>query len=225
MPGLGTFYNVSLIIIGVILGLRFKRLLPERFSEILMQVVGLFIISLGISLLLEGQQEILLFVCLIGGVLIGEALDLTGRLNRLGARFSKVGASPVTRGFVTASLLFCIGPMAIIGSLADGLTGDSSILLTKAVIDGIASIPLAATLGIGVVFSIVPLALYQGSITLLAVLLEGFFSPGAIGEISAMGGIIMLAMGIELMGIKKIRVANFLPALPLLMIVIYILGI
>ncbi len=225
MPGWGTFYNVMLIILGVLLGLRFKKFLPDRFSEILLQVVGLFIIFVGFSLLREGQEEILLLLSLIGGVLIGETLDITGRLNHLGARFSRKGTSPLSRGFVTASLLFCVGPMAIIGSLADGLTGDSHILLTKAVIDGIASVPLAATLGIGVVFSIFPLMVYQGGITLLAFFLEGFFSPGAIAEISALGGIIMLAMGIELMGIKKIRVANLLPAIPLLMIAIYFLGI
>ncbi len=225
MPGWGTFYNVILVIFGVLLGLRFKKFLPERFSEILLQVVGLFIIFLGITLLLEGQEEILLLISLIGGVLIGEALDLTGRLNRFGARFSKMGTSPLSRGFVTASLLFCVGPMAIIGSLADGLTGDSHILLTKAIIDGIASVPLAATLGIGVAFSVIPLMLYQGSITLLAFFLEGFFSPGAIAEISALGGIIMLAMGLDLMGIKRIRVANLLPALPLIMVAIYFLGI
>lgn len=207
------------------MGLRFKKFLPERFSEILLQVVGLFIIFLGITLLLEGQEEILLLISLIGGVLIGEALDLTGRLNRFGARFSKMGTSPLSRGFVTASLLFCVGPMAIIGSLSDGLTGDSHILLTKAIIDGIASVPLAATLGIGVAFSVIPLMLYQGSITLLAFFLEEFFSPGAIAEISALGGIIMLAIGLELMGIKKIRVANLLPALPLIMVAIYFLGI
>ncbi len=223
MAGMGTLYNVILIIIGTLLGVRFKKLLPGRFSEILLQGVSLFIIFVGIALLREGQEEIILLLSLIGGLLIGETMDLDGRLNRLGARFDRRASSPLARGFITASLLYCIGPMAIIGSLADGLTGDSHILATKAVIDGIAAVPMAAAMGIGVMLSALPLILYQGGITLLAVILEGFFSDKAVGEISALGGIIMLAMGLDLLGIKKIRVANFLPALPLLMIILYFL--
>jgi len=224
MVGWGTFFNVTFVIIGAVLGLRFKNLLPDRYGEILMQAIGLFIMFIGLTLIGEGNQEVVLFLALIFGVILGELFDIDGKINRVARTLSRDSKKNASRGFVTASLLFCVGPMAIVGSLTEGLTGDFSILLTKAFIDGIASVPMAAALGGSVAFASLPLLLYQGGITGLAFILEPLFTDTAVAEITALGGIILIAMGIDIMGLKKIRVANFLPALPILILTLFILG-
>lgn len=219
---LGTIVNAAAIIGGSIVGVLFKGGLPEKMTQTIMRGVGLCVLLIGLSGALEGSSEIMpIIFYIVFGILIGEGIDIEKRLEQLGdrveKRFSKRGGG-FSKGFVTASLLFCVGAMAIMGSLESGLHGNYEILFSKAILDGIISIVLASTLGIGVLFSAFSVLIYQGAITLLAQSLSGVLTDTVILQMSATGGLLIAALGFNMIMDSKVKVGNMLPAvfLPML---------
>lgn len=221
MIGLGTIFNVFFILIGSLIGWKFKKMLPDKIAKQLIATVGFFIIFLGVRMVLVGQAEILILLSLISGLIIGELLDLDSKVARFANKLTQQKQKS-SQGFITAAILYCVGPMAIVGSFADGLLRDSTVLLTKSIIDGITAIPLTAALGLSVSLSVIPVFIYQGSITVLAYWLQPFFSQQAIAEITSLGGILIIAIAFNLMEIKKVKVANMLPAFLMLLIFVFI---
>lgn len=233
----GTLVNAATIVIGGLLGLTFRNLLSEKSQETLMQGVGLFVLLYGIRQFLGGQEFVLVLLAMIIGGLLGAWIDIDGRIKKLEGwletKFSSTaanGGAPDTaaagsaagtaaagtgigKGFIYASLVFGIGPMAITGAIADGLSGDSGILLTKAVIDGIAATAFAAALGPGVLLSAVTILVYQGGLTLLAASVQSFLPGPVVLDLTAVGGMLVFGIGVNMLEWKPIRVPNFLPAL------------
>ena len=224
---MGTIINAIAIIVGGALGLLFRKGFPERISQTTLQVLGLFTLVVGLGMAIQGQELIMVLISLALGAGLGEWLDIEGRLDRFGSwlerRLHVTEGSPA-KGFIYASLLFCVGSMAIVGSITDGLKGDYSILVTKAMMDGIISIPFAASMGFGVLGSALPILLYQGSLTLLASKVQSFFTPVMIRELTSVGGVIIIGIGINILGLQKIRVGNFIPALVLIVLILYFKG-
>jgi uncharacterized protein len=220
---MGTIVNVLTILIGGAIGLLFRKRFPERISETALQVMGLFTLLIGVGMALQGQEMILVLISLALGAMIGEWINIEKRLDKLGdwiERRLEIKEGSPAKGFIYASLVFCVGSMAIVGSITDGVKGDSSILVTKAMMDGIISIPFAAGMGFGVLGSAIPILLYQGGLTLLAKLLQPIFNPTVVRELTSVGGVIVMGIGINILGLKKIRVGNFLPALLLIVVIL-----
>ena len=229
----GTLINVAAILIGGTIGLIFGARIPERFKATVITGMGLFVAAMGMQMFLKSENQLIVLGALIVGALIGEWLKIEDRLQAFGQsleqRFSQeaeTGAgSKFVRGFMVASLLFCIGPMAILGSIQDGLTGDYNLLAVKSTLDGFASIAFASTLGIGVMFSSLIILLYQGGISLLAGQLSAIVTGPMMNEMTATGGVILLGLAISnLLDIKKIRVGNFLPALLVAPLIVWVLS-
>jgi len=224
---MGTIINAIAIIIGGGLGLLFQKGFSERVSQTALQVLGLFSMVVGLTMAIQGKELILILISLVLGAVLGEVIHIEDRLDKLGSSLEKrlhlTEKSPA-KGFIYTSLLFCVGSMAIVGSITDGLKGAPSILVTKAMMDGIISIPFAANMGIGVLGSSVPILLYQGGLTLLAWKLQSFFTPLMIGELTSVGGVIVMGIGINILGLQKVRVGNLIPALPFIILVIYLKG-
>ena len=230
----GTLINVASIVVGSALGLLIGARLPERLRSTLMAGMGLFTLGLGLQQFLKTANPILVLVSIVLGTLLGEAARLEDRLQGLGAwlearltRDSEGASSRFVQGFLTASLLYCVGPMAILGSIQDGLTGDFRLLATKGVMDGIASLTLASTLGAGVLLSALPVFVYQGALTLLAGWAQAVLTPAMIAELTATGGVMMIGIGLNLLEVRQVRVGNMLPALvvaPLLVWLIALFG-
>ena len=220
---MGTIINVGAIIIGGLIGLIFRDRFPERITQTALQVMGIFTILVGIQMGLQGREPILILVSLAGGAILGEIIRIEDRLDNFGKWIEKqlkVTQGSPAKGFIYASLVFAVGSMAIVGSVADGVRGDHSILVTKSMMDGIISIPFAAGMGPGVLGSAVTILVYQGSLTLLARELQSFFSPEVITELTAVGGVLVVGIGINILGLQKIKVANFLPALAVIIALI-----
>lgn len=230
MIGLGTLGNIALILIGATIGMIIKGSLKQRFQETIMSGLGLAVMFIGISGALEGILAVtdgkivsanimLMIVSLAIGGFIGEAINIEERLDRVGEwlkgilKFNKEKDKGFVEGFVNSSLLFCIGAMAIIGSLRDGLSADPSMLLAKGIIDGVVAIFFASTLGIGVFFSVLPVGIYQGIITLSARFVEPYLSERLISNLSFVGSILIFAIGINMIFGKKIKTGNLLPAI------------
>ena len=213
---IGTLINVVAIVIGTLTGFALKQRLPERISSIIVQCLGLVTMLIGLRMVITTQDPLIILISMVTGGILGELLRIEERLDRLGAkveaRFSRERGT-FAKAFVTSTLLYCVGPMAIVGSLQDGLRGDYSVLLTKSIMDGIASVAFASTLGIGVLFSTLPLAAYQGGITLGASLLEPYLTASMVTEMTATGGLLILGIAMNLLQIAKIRVGNLLPAI------------
>ena len=222
--GMGTLINAMAILIGGGLGLLFRKRFPERISGTALQVMGLFTILVGVKMALQGEELILALISLALGSMLGEWINIEDRLEKfafsLEERLHLTEYSPA-KGFIQASLLFCVGSMAIVGSIAEGLQGDSSILITKAMMDGIISIPFAAGMGIGVLGSAFPILVYQGSLTVLASQSQAFFTPLMIQELTSVGGVIVMGIGVNILGLKKVRVGNFIPALFIIVFILY----
>lgn len=215
---LGTIVNTAAILLGTLLGLLLKKGLPERFQDVIMKGLALCVLLIGISGALKGENTLIAILSIAIGAIIGEIIDLDRRLNNLGqlleARFSKGdGEQTVARAFVMSSLLFCVGAMAIVGSLQSGLTGDHEMIYTKSMLDGISSIIFASSLGYGVVFSAVAVFVYQGAIVLLAQWIAPFLSDAVIAEMTCTGSLLIIALGLNMLGLTRIKVANYLPAL------------
>lgn len=213
---IGTITNALAIILGGFIGLLLHKNFPEKIRQIVFQGIGLFTLVLGIQMAFKAVNPlVLIFSVLIGGI-IGESINIEEKMERFSTKLKKfIGSdsSTFTEGFMTSFLLFCVGSMAILGSINDGLRGDHSLLFTKSVLDGFSSIALASSLGIGVLFSAIPLIIYQGGISLFASASQGLFSPVIISELTAVGGLLIVGIGINLLEIKKIRVTNLLPSL------------
>lgn len=237
----GTLVNAAAILAGSLLGMlltwlagHFSTLLPagstllaERLKTIIMQGVALCVMYLGISGCLEGNNSLIAILSMVLGALIGELLDLDKQMRSLGDWVQKRtehlvtngGQASISEGFVTASLLFCVGAMAIVGALQDGLTGDHSTLFAKSLLDGISSIVFGASLGLGVAFSAVAILLYQGSISLLASFLQPYLGDTVIAEMTCVGSLLIVALSLNMLGLTKIKVMNLVPAifLPILL--------
>lgn len=213
---LGTIANAGAIIIGGIAGSFFRKGISERFSNIIMSVLGLFTLVLGMMFAVDTQNALVVIFSLVIGSVIGEWIDIEKRMNDLGDYVQgklNSGEGSFSKGFVTASLLFCVGTMSIMGSLQSGLMNNHNILLTKSILDGTISVVFASTLGIGVVLSSLPVLVYQGSIALLASSVAPYLSEAVITEMTAVGGVLLVGMGINLLEIRKLKVGNMLPAI------------
>lgn len=212
---LGTIVNTVSIIIGSLIGLLFKGSIPEKYSKTIMHGIGLAVILIGLKTALKTDAILMVIISLAIGSLFGELLQIEDRLNQLGnwigRRLSK-DSEGISKGFVSASLLYCVGAMAIIGSMESGLTGNHQTLFAKSVLDGVGSVLFASTLGIGVLFSAVSVFTYQGLLTLTASSIKPFLLPEVVSQMSAVGGLLILAIGIGLLEIKKIKIGNMLPA-------------
>lgn len=217
---LATMINAALILLGGILGVLFKNRIPARFNTILTHALGLCVLGIGIVSAIGTENTLCVIVCMVLGTILGEAVRIEDRLDAAGELLRRRlagddGGSRFTEGFVTASVLFCVGSMAIMGSMEAGIQGKYDILISKGVIDGVTSITLASAMGVGVVFSILPLIIYQGGLTLLFAQVGPFLDSAAITEMSAVGGTIIMGIAINMLGLgkAKIRVGNMLPAI------------
>ncbi|MGI6037944.1 MAG: DUF554 domain-containing protein [Limnochordia bacterium] len=223
----GTLINVLLVVIGSLIGVTLRQKLPTKYGRTLLQGIALFVLYLGWQMAQETTNSLIPLFSIIGGAIIGEAIDIEARLNRLSNRLEKRysrGDDQFTKAFVGSSLLFIVGPMAILGSINDGLYNDSSLLIAKSMMDGFSSIAFASTMGIGVLFSALPILVYQGSLTLGAILVKDFFTPQIIAEMTATGGLLILGIGINMLEIGKIAVGNLLPAIPLAVLGTFLLN-
>lgn len=212
----GTIVNTLAIIVGSFIGVVLKGGIPKKYNITVMQAVSLAVILIGLKAALKTDELLLVIFSLAIGSLAGEFLKIEERLEQLGQwlqrRFSK-GGNDIGKGFVTASLIYCVGSMAIVGSLESGLSGNHQTLFAKSVLDGIASIILASTLGIGVAFSAVSVFVYQGVITVTAAFMKTALVPSVVSQMSAVGGLLIMGIGFNLMEIQKVKVGNMLPAI------------
>lgn len=230
---LGTIVNSLAIIGGCLIGLIVKGRLTEKISKTIMNGLALCILYIGISGALKGQDILQIIICIAIGALIGEIIDIDNKLSNLGEFIEKKINNnrkssanekiSIAEGFVTSSLLFCVGAMAVVGSLQSGLQGNNSTLFAKSILDGISSIIFASSLGIGVMLSSLAIFIYQGSITLLAGGLSTVLTDNVIANMSAVGSLLIVGLGFNMLGVSKIKVANLLPAifLPIVYGIIY----
>ena len=214
----GSLVNFATIVIGSGLGLFIKQGIPEHYKETIMQGLGLVVGIIGLKMALVSENIMIVVISIAVGALLGELLKIQERLNQFGGKLTnKLGAQygDVGKGFVTATLVFCIGAMAIVGSIQEGISGDASTLYAKSMIDGIAAIVFTAAMGIGVAFAAVPVLIYQGLITLCASVFGELISQPAITELTAVGGILIIGISINMLELKLIRIANLLPSIPI----------
>ncbi len=215
-----TFINMALILLGGAAGLLFKNLISDRLMSILTHALGLCVLCIGISSAIGTQNMLCVIVCMVTGTVLGNAIGIERRLKGAGdflrAKLIKgEGSSRFTEGFVNASLLFCVGAMAITGSIDAGLNHNYTTIVSKGVIDGVTSISFAATMGAGVMFSVIPLLIYQGGITLLAAWVGPYLPAPVVTEMTAVGGALIIAIAVNMLelGKEKIKVGNMLPAI------------
>ncbi|HAS91197.1 MAG: DUF554 domain-containing protein [Bacillota bacterium] len=213
---IGTIANALAIIVGGIIGLLFKNIIPEKISEALLKAIGLAVIGIGINLMLSGENFTLLIISMVIGTIIGEGIDIEKKLDKIGAFIEskmKNKESNVALGFVACTLVYCVGSMAIVGSIQSGLTGNHEILFSKAVLDGITAVTFAATMGVGVVFSGISVLVYQGTITMLASIMQSLLNPVVVSEMTAIGGVIIMGIGLNFLISNRMRVGNMLPSI------------
>jgi len=216
---LGVLVNVVTVIVGSTLGLLLKKGLPEKLKTVVMSGMALCVLYIGISGTLESNNAIIVVISIALGALIGSLIGIDDALNRLGdwvsakARGKGGKLSNLGEGFVSGTLLFCVGAMTVVGSLEAGITGDNSTLLTKALIDMVAALVLTTTLGGGVMLSAVAVGILQGGIVLLANVIQPLLTTAAIAEMTAAGSILIMGLGINMLGIAKVKVADMLPAI------------
>lgn len=224
---LGTLVNVVLVLIGGFVGLFLKKGISKRFSDLIMHAIALVTMVIGITFATASENMLIVIISLVVGALIGEGINIDKRLNQLGDLIkSKVKSESgnVGEGFVTTTLLFCVGSMAIMGALDSGLRGDHTVLYTKAIMDGISALIFASSMGIGVILSAMPILLYQGSITLLSSFIQPYLTQSMMTEMNGVGGILLIGLGISILGIKEIKVSNLLPALVIPVILLAFIG-
>jgi len=245
----GTLINIVTVLLGGSLGILFGARLPERIRETVVAGLGLFTAAIGVQMFLDAQNVIVVLASLLFGGLIGEWWQIEAKLSALGEFFEERfadrgastldhsnlekiadqplvrGSSPFIQGFLTASLVFCVGPMTILGSIQDGLTGDYRLLAIKSILDGFAALAFASTLGMGVLFSTVVILLYQGGLSLLASQAQAIITAQMMNEMTAVGGLLIFGIAVSsLLKIKHIRVGNFLPALAIAPLIVALLG-
>jgi uncharacterized membrane protein YqgA involved in biofilm formation len=218
---LGPIVNAAAVVVFALVGTFLVKRIPERIEEIIKKAIGLSIIFLGIKGAFENERILLLIMSMVFGGIIGELIDIDKWMNKFGKwaeskliKDNQDGTKhDFAKGFVSATILFCTGSMAIIGSMQSGLVGNHQILFTKSVMDGSMSIVFGATFGIGAAFSAIPLLLYQGGIALAAAIIRDYLNPEVIREMSAVGSLIISAIGFNFLSVKEIKVANLIPAM------------
>jgi hypothetical protein len=237
----GTLLNIAAVLIGGFLGLVFGSRLPERLRQTVIAGLGLFTGALGLQMFLKTENAIIVLGSLLVGGVLGEWWKIEDGLRSLGGWLEEhflpkstqasqldlpaTSRSRFIQGFLTASLVFCVGPMTILGSIQDGLTGDYNLLAIKSVLDGFAALAFASTLGVGVLFSTLVILVYQGGITLLAAQVQSIVTSGMMNEMTAVGGIMLIGIAVSsLLEIKPIRVGNFLPALAIAPLVVWLIS-
>ncbi|ARD48385.1 DUF554 domain-containing protein [Sporosarcina sp. P33] len=226
----GSLFNVLTIIVGTLIG-RFLYGIPERMKETIMYGIGMAVVAIGLQMTFETTQIVIVILSIVIGAILGEWIDLDKKVNQLGRWIerklpAKKEGPGIAQGFVTATLFFCVGSMAIIGAIDSGLRNDHNVLIMKGILDGFTSIIFSSTLGIGVAFATVPLLIYQGGITFLATIISRFVPDGLmelfISEMTATGGLMIAAIGLNLIGLTKIRVANFIPGIGIVAVIVTI---
>lgn len=228
---LGVLVNCAAVLVGGGIGLIFKKGIPKRITDTIMSGLALCVFYIGLSGSLKGQKVLVDILSIVIGAVIGELLDLDRRINQLGGwvenRFQQKNENPdaenqkasISQGFVTASLLFCVGAMAIVGSLQSGLTGNHQTLYTKSLLDGVAAAVFSSALGAGVLLSVILLFVYQGSIVLLAQVISPYLTTGVINEMTCVGSLLIIGLSLNMLKLTKIKVMNMVPAvfLPILL--------
>ena len=219
----GVLVNVLTVLIGSTLGLLLKKQIPEKLTTAVMTAIGLCTVAIGVTGVIKGQNQLVMIISLVLGTIIGTLIDIDGKLTKIGDKLQKKKGenekSTFSQGFVTASLLFCVGAMTIVGSMNAGISGDNQMLYTKSVLDLISSTMLGASLGIGVLFSSVFVLVFQGGLVALSMALGSFLNDFAVAELICAGSVMIIALGLNLIGITKIKVANLLPGLVLVQVV------
>lgn len=216
---LGTIVNTVAVIIGAAIGMLLKKGLPEKLSDTMMKGLGLCTLYLGISGSLKGENSLILIISMVVGALIGEGIDLDAKLNQFGTwlenkfKSKEGGKVSIAEGFVSASLLFCVGAMTIVGSLQSGLQGNHEMLFNKSMLDFVAAIIFASSMGVGVMLSAAFVFVYQGAITLAAQWVAPFLTDTIIAEMTCAGSVIIIGIGLNLLGITKLKVMNYVPAI------------
>jgi uncharacterized membrane protein YqgA involved in biofilm formation len=222
---IGTFVNTATVIVGGAIGLLMNKKMPGKYKTIYFQAIGLFTIAIGVGMVYDMKHILIVVSSLAIGALVGEWMDiekwaektsnhLKRKLNIVNGRF--------TEGLITSFLLFCTGSMTILGTIQEGTGISSDLLLTKSIMDGFSSVMLAAAFGVGVIFSALPLLIFQGSITLTAMFVSSFFTDAIIGGITSVGGIMLIGLGINILEIKQLRIMNMLPSLLIVVILLLI---
>lgn len=225
---IGTLINSGAIVVGSAVGMALKRHLNTKYSDIITSTMGLVSLVLGFSMAMQSDKIMLIVISLVVGSLIGQFLDIDKRLNSLAVRLQSLRPSKAddsenrfVEGFVTTTMLFCVGSMAILGAIQDGMGGEPTILLTKAIMDGSVSIFFAATFGFSVMLSAIPVLIYQGAIALCATAIMTYLPEPTMNCMTATGGVIIIGLGITILGLRKINVANMLPALVVAVVLSY----
>jgi uncharacterized membrane protein YqgA involved in biofilm formation len=218
----GVLVNTLTVIIGSMVGLILKKQIPEKLTNAVMTAIGLCTIAIGVTGVIKGENQLVMIISLVFGAVVGTLIDIDGKLSRLGDKFQNKRAksgnvhsdnATFSQGFVTASLLFCVGAMTIVGSMNAGISGDNQMLYTKSVLDLISSSMLAASLGFGVFCASGFVLVFQGALVALAMALGSFLNDFAVNELICAGSVMIMALGLNLIGVTKIKVANLLPGL------------
>jgi len=214
---LGTIINTAAVIAGSIAGLIIRSRMPKRITDRVFQAIGLFTLFLGIHMASKTDNFLILVFSMVTGTILGEWMDIDKAFlkfsNWLKGKLKSHGTSTFSEGFVTSFLLFCMGSMTILGAFEEGLGDEPNLLMAKSVLDGFSSIALAASLGIGVLFSAIPLLIYQGGLTLFAASLADYLTDPIINELTAVGGLLLLGLGLNILNITKLKIMNMIPAL------------
>lgn len=220
MIGLGTIVNAVGIFVGAVLGLIFKKGLPKKWQETMMSGIAICIIVIGVQMALKTNNIVIVIFSIVIGSILGEIIDIEAGMNRIGevlgkriAGSNKSVAAEIAAGFVNASVLFCSGAMAIVGSIQDGLLGDHATLFAKATLDALISLVLTANLGVGVALSALSVGVYQGAITMLAGFIGPYITDAMLAEITGSGGVMIMAIGTNMLQLTKIRIGNMIPAM------------
>ena len=222
---IGTLVNAGAVIVGGAVGMMFNKSMPERFKTIYFQAVGLFTMAMGIGMVYNMQNILIVVSSVAVGALLGEWMNIERAVDRLSEYLRKklrIGNEKFSEGLVTSFLLFCIGAMTIVGAIDEGTGRSSEVLFTKSLMDGFSALLLASAFGLGVIFSSVPLLIFQGGITLLAMSASHFFTPEIIAGLTSTGGILLIGLGINILEIKKLRIMNMIPALLVVVILLSI---
>ncbi|MBP6610525.1 MAG: DUF554 domain-containing protein [Paludibacter sp.] len=222
---IGTIVNAIAVLVGGSIGMLFNKSLHPRFQQIYFQATGLFTIAIGISMMKDMNNVLIVVASIAIGALIGELLRLDVRVDALGDLLKmklKIKNEKFSEGLVTSFMLFCVGAMTIVGAIDEGIGRSSEVLFTKSLMDGFSAILLASAFGVGVLFSAIPLFLFQASISLIAMYAATFFTSEIINGLSAVGGILLIGLGVNILEVKKLRIVNMLPALLLVVVLLYL---
>ena len=222
---IGTLVNTVAVLVGGTIGLLLKKNMPERVTSIYFQAVGLFTLAIGISMAVKMDHFLIVVGSLAIGSLLGEWMNLEAGAERMSEYLKKsfrIGSDKFSEGLITAFLLFCIGSMTILGTIQEGTGGSSDLLFTKSLMDFFSAMLLASAFGLGVIVSAIPLLIFQGLLTLLAMYASSFFTPAIIQGLTSVGGILLIGLGINILEIKKLRIMNMLPALLVVVLLLWV---